>query len=262
MHDLLNLDRFPLHRPDSSEAADLVAACRAEMAATGMFNLEGFVRRTEIERAAAQLLRASARDAFVHRRSHNVYFSDVIPGLAADHPALRRVDTINHTLCGDQVEGSLVERIYEWAPLRAFLARVLDLPGLFLMEDRLARLNVMEYRAGEGLNWHFDRSHFTTTLLLQAAETGGEFEYRSALRSADDPNYAGVALALEGADPEVRSAPLAAGTLNVFAGRNTLHRVTPVAGSRSRLIAVLSYYEKSGVRMSAEELRGFYGRAE
>jgi hypothetical protein len=130
------------------------------------------------------------------------------------------------------------------------------------MEDRLARLNVMEYRAGMGLNWHFDRSHFTTTLLLQAAQSGGDFEYRSGLRSADDPNYSGVARALAGDDPRICRAPLAAGTLNVFAGRNTLHRVSPVVGARSRLIAVLSYYEKPGVKMSAEDLRGFYGRAE
>jgi hypothetical protein len=262
MNDVLNLERFPLDRPESAEAEKLAVACRAELAATGMFNLEGFVRPAQIERAAGELLRLSERDSYVHRRSHNVYFSDTVPGIAPDHPALRRIDTINHTLCGDQIAGSIVERIYEWAPLRDFLARVLVLPRLFLMDDRLARLNVMEYRTGMGLNWHFDRSHFTTTLLLQAAEGGGEFEYRSGLRSADDPNYTGVARALTGGDPRIRSAPLAAGSLNVFAGRNTLHRVSPVTGSRSRLIAVLSYYEKSGVKMSAEELRGFYGRAE
>jgi hypothetical protein len=262
MNDVLNLERFPLDRPESAEAEKLAVACRAELAATGMFNLEGFVRPAQIERAAGELLRLSERDSYVHRRSHNVYFSDTVPGIAPDHPALRRIDTINHTLCGDQIAGSIVERIYEWAPLRDFLARVLVLPRLFLMDDRLARLNVMEYRTGMGLNWHFDRSHFTTTLLLQAAQAGGEFEYRSGLRGADDPNYGGVARALAGDDPHIRIAPLRAGTLNVFAGRNTLHRVSPVTGSRSRLIAVLSYYEKSGVKMSAEDLRGFYGRAE
>jgi hypothetical protein len=34
----------------------------------------------------------------------------------------------------------------------------------------------MDYRPGEALNWHFDRSQFTTTLLIQAPEQGGEFE--------------------------------------------------------------------------------------
>jgi hypothetical protein len=65
------------------------------------------------------------------------------------------VETINHTVCVDQV---------------------------------LARVNVMAYHDGEALNWHFDRSEFTTTLLLQNPEAGGLFEYRSDLPSDSNPN--------------------------------------------------------------------------
>ena len=48
--------------------------------------------------------------------------------------------------------------------------------------------------------------------------------------------------------------------LNVFRGKNTLHRVSPVKGSRDRIIAVFSYYETKGVQFSDEENLGFYGR--
>jgi hypothetical protein len=132
---------------------------------------------------------------------------------------------------------------------------------LHVMQDPLASVNVMAYRAGEALNWHFDRSEFTTTLLLQAPETGGEFEYRSDLRSANDPNYAGVAELLEGRDPQVKRIRLQAGTLNVFRGKNTAHRVTTVQGRVDRYIAVFSYYEKPGVTFTDAERLGFYGRA-
>ena len=54
---------------------------------------------------------------------------------------------------------------------------------LFTMRDPLARVNVMSYREGEALNWHFDRSEFTTTLLLQEPSGGGEFQYRTDLRT-------------------------------------------------------------------------------
>ena len=37
----------------------------------------------------------------------------------------------------------------------------------------------MAYRTGDGLNWHFDRSEFTTTCLLHALVAGGGFQYRS-----------------------------------------------------------------------------------
>jgi hypothetical protein len=110
------------------------------------------------------------------------------------------------------------------------------------------------------LNWHFDRCGFTVTLLIQAAEQGGEFEYRNNLRTDADPNYEGVAQLLRGSDAEVRTNPLAAGTLNVFAGKNTLHRVSTVRGSRNRLVAVYSYYERPGVMFSGAERLGFYGR--
>jgi predicted 2-oxoglutarate/Fe(II)-dependent dioxygenase YbiX len=66
---------------------------------------------------------------------------------------------------------------------------------------------------------------------------------------------------LQGRDPQVQTLRLSAGTLNVFRGKNTAHRVTPVRGQRERMVAVFSYYEKPGVLFSAEEQIGFYGRA-
>jgi hypothetical protein len=53
---------------------------------------------------------------------------------------------------------------------------------------------------------------------------------------------------------------MTAGTLNVFAGRNTAHRVTTVKSAVSRLIAVFSYYDTQGVSLSSDERLGFYGR--
>ena len=66
---------------------------------------------------------------------------------------------------------------------------------------------------------------------------------------------------LDGVDDTARAVRLSAGTLNVFRGLNTPHRVTPVEGSRSRMVAVFSFYDRPGVRFSTEERIGFYGRA-
>ena len=63
---------------------------------------------------------------------------------------------------------SVIIHLYEWKPFAAFLAAVMDKPKLFTMDDPLARVNAMGYSIGQALNWHFDRSEFTTTLLLQA----------------------------------------------------------------------------------------------
>ena len=262
MRELLDLDRYPLDRPETQPYLDLVATCQRDLATNGMFNLDGFVRPGAIAQAAAEVRPLSATVSYTHQRSHNVYFLDHVDGVAADHPALTRFDTINHTLCDDQLTRTIVHRIYEWQPLVEFLARTMDQPRLYLMDDPLARVNVMEYRPGEALNWHFDRSRYTTTLLIQAAEAGGEFEYCSDLRSDSDANYEGVGRLLTGVDRNVKVNPLVAGTLNVFAGKNALHRVSTVRGTRSRFVAVYSYYDRPGVQFNARERLGFYGRAE
>jgi len=260
MRDILDLDRYPLDRPGSSGWLDLVDKCRADLARDGMFNLDGLVRPVALARAMAEIRPGMETLSFVHKRSHNIYFRKDVPGLAAGHPALRMVDTINHTVCGDQIPQSVPAWIYEWPQFIVFLAATMQKETLFPMRDPLARVNVMSYRDGEALNWHFDRSEYTTTLLLQEPSGGGEFQYRSDLRSDSDPNYDGVARLLEGKDSEVQTLKLSAGTLNVFKGKNTLHRVTPCKGPQERYIAVFSYYERPGVMFSKEEQIGFYGR--
>ena len=168
MNDMLDLERYPLDRPDSAAYEALVASGRRDMAANGMFNLDGLVRPAGVARAVREIQPLSDRMAYTHQRRHNVYFNDAVAGLRPDHGALKRFDTIHRTLCDDQLAGTLIHEIYEWTPLPAFLARVLDKPRLYLMSDPLARVNVMNYKPGEALNWHFDRSLFTTTLLIPA----------------------------------------------------------------------------------------------
>ena len=84
----------------------------------------------------------------------------------------------------------MLSEVYAWPALAGFLARVMDKQALYPMADPLASVNVMEYRDGEpALGWHFDRSEFTTTLLLRAAGSGGAFQYRAAIRSLQDHGY-------------------------------------------------------------------------
>lgn len=261
MRDILDLDRYPLGNPGSQAWLDLVDHCRAELARDGMFNLEGLMVPGAIAKAMSEVSPIMERLSFLHKRTHNIYFRKEVPGLAADHPALKTVDTINHTVCGDQLEQTVIDWIYSWPQMAVFLAACMEKETLFTMADPLARMNIMRYGDGEALNWHFDRSEFTTTLLLQEPSGGGDFLYRSDLRTESDPNYDGVAAVLEGRDNAVKSHFLKAGTLNVFKGKNTLHKVTTCTGAQSRFIAVFSYYERPGVRFTKEEQVGFYGRA-
>lgn len=258
---LLDLAAYPIHRLEDAGGRALVQRCRDDLATTGMFNLAGFVWPNALAACVAELKPLLAEGAFRHARRHDIYFGAPQPGLAADHGARVMIETSNRTVTGDRTAGTIVRRIYDWPALPAFLAAAMGKTRLFPMADPLACLNVMGYGDGEGLNWHFDRSQFTVTLLLQMPDAGGEFEYRRNLRAEGAPNYDGVARLLAGEDPEVRSVALAAGTLNVFAGRNTAHRAAPTRGPRERIVAVMSFVEQPGMMFSAAERIGFYGRA-
>jgi len=256
----VDLDAFPLDATESAGYRALVSRCRDELRDHGMFDLVGFLRPAAISASLSTARPLIEHHSFEHRRTHNIYFLPTVEGLAPDHPALRMVETASRTVCADQLTGSALLAIYEWPPLRRFIAEVIQVDVLHPMEDALARVNVMSYRAGEALNWHFDRSEFTTTLLLQRPSAGGAFEFRAGLRTDDDPNYDGVAHLIEGNDPLVERHDIEPGTLTVFAGHNTAHRVTEIAGERDRVVAVFSYFERPGVVFTDAERLGFYGR--
>lgn len=256
----IDLDRYPLDRPSGDEYAHLVARCRAELDAEGTTSLPGFVPPTVAAEIADRLAPRLGTEAFRHVRRHNIWFDPAVD-VPPEHPALAEVETASSTLCGDQLAGTPVDAVYRFPALAAFLAATTGRTRLHVMADRLAGLNVMGYGAGDGLNWHFDRSEFTTTLLLQQPDGGGVFEYRRGLRDDDGDDLDGIAHLVRGSDPDVRTHHAEPGTLTIFRGTHTAHRVTPVEGDRLRIIAVLSYYDRPDVAMSPEERLGFYGRA-
>lgn len=258
---IVDTQRYPLGDLGDARRRALVARCRASFEAQGSFTLEGFLRAEALAEAAGQVEALMGRVAHRHVARHNVYFSDEVPGLPADHGALAPLESANYTLTCDQLAGTHVREVYEWDGLLDFLVEVLDGPRLYRMQDPLARLNVMGYGEGDALDWHFDRSQFTVTVLLQEPQAGGTFEYRRHLRTDTEPRYDAVARLLAGEDPDVRALPLPAGTLNVFAGRYAAHRVTPVEGPRMRMVAILSYVESPGMSFSDGDRVRFYGRA-
>ena len=116
---------------------------------------------------------------------------------------------------------------------------------------------------GDELQWHFDQTDFVVSLAIQTADHGGDFEVHPRIRSADDERYDDVARALAGARAR-RGHPArwSPGTLLVFEGRYSLHRVSPVGGGRPRHVGLLAYDTSPGT-MGSELLReNRYGRTE
>jgi hypothetical protein len=258
--DLIDATRYPIHRPESDEARALVEACRRQMADSGACVLKDFLLLEATARAVVEL---SPRlgEAFYCQKAHNPYLSPDDPALPAAHPRNRPQVSDVGALADDQIgEQAVLRRLYDWAPLRAFVASVLGLPALFPYADPLGSLNLNVFRPGQQLGWHFDNADFVVTLMLQPAEAGGTYEYLPWTRSDADENYDTVASALDGSSDAVCRLSMGPGALILFRGRQSLHRVTPVEGTRPRLVAVLSYDTTPGVMLTEHNRMLFYGR--
>ena len=258
--DLVDLDRYPIHEIESAAGHSLLEECRETLKQTGAVRLEGFVR----PRAVAELTEVAARLAplgFPNDDTHTVYFEDVDEALPADDPRRLLVRSAQKAVAMDLLpEDFGVRRLYAWDGLTRFVAAALGKDVLYRSDDPLDGCNVTVYEAGDELGWHFDRSEFSVTLMIQPAERGGMFEYVPALRTPDDPRYEAVRAVLAGRGTDVIELPSQPGTLAFFRGRYALHRVTPVEGSRPRLNSVLTYASEPGHRLNPLTAALFYGR--
>jgi len=98
--------------------------------------------------------------------------------------------------------------------------------------------------------------------MLQEPLAGGAFEFVPMLRTADGKNPRGVAALLAGDRTGVRMMSPEPGTLALFRGHLSPHRVTAIEGSTQRINAVLAYSDMPDARLTASARRIFFGRGE
>jgi hypothetical protein len=157
---------------------------------------------------------------------------------------------------------SPMRRLYEWDELLQLVAAILELDVVHPYADPLGALNLAVMDDGDELQWHFDQTDFVVSLAVQDADDGGDFEVSPFIRGADDERYDAVARVLDGDTSDVVTLPMTPGTLLIFAGRNSLHRVSPIRGETTRLVGLFGYDTTPGT-MSSELLKAVrYGRTE
>jgi hypothetical protein len=259
--EIVDFERYPIGR-GGRFGSQVVDRCRSELAKDGACQLDGFMRpaaaRVVLDEAEALSGKAFRTDA-----AHNAYFTEVIAGAGQDDPRGVSLHSSKRALgykyCG---ASSPLRILYEWDGLLTFLKDVLGLTHLYRDADPVGACSVMFYDEGDELGWHFDNSEFAVTLMLQECLEGGEFEYVPRIRAADAENFAAVRAVLDGAREPVRSLEAGPGTLTLFRGRYSLHRVTPVRGATRRANAVLAYASTPGHRLTPLNRGLFYGADE
>lgn len=262
IHKIVNLERYPISDLQSDAARELVLYCRKELDETGNCELNGFVTPLGLERLVME-----SRDmedlAYHNALVGNAYLDEPDPSLPADHARKLTEPTSLGAVAYDQIpKVATLRQIFEWDPLMLFIKEVLQLDKIYRYADPMGALNLAVMKDGDYLRWHFDQTDFVSSLSIQQPEEGGYFEYVPMIRNSKEENYDRVKSVIRGSREGVVTVPNEPGSLVLFKGRYSLHRVTPIKGKRTRYIGLFGFDTKEGV-VSSDHLRNMrYGRTQ
>ncbi len=257
--DMVDLERYPIADLDCIEGKALADQCRQRYLDTGLCMLSEFITPDAL-RILTEEANAISGQAYFCKSTHNAYLTEGDPSLPTEDVAHRQEQTYVGSVPYDQItEESHLRRLYRWNPLKDFIGYVLGKTELYRFADPLGACSINVFVEGGEHGWHFDESEFTVTLMLQPPESGGAFEYVPQIRGVANEKEI-VAEILDGDRSQVVELPFSAGTLLIFGGQQTIHRVTRVCGNRPRLVPVLCYSEQEDLKNSEAVRKLFWGR--
>ena len=251
----VNLKSCPLN------SIDFADKCCQKLSETGVLLLPQFLLPEALNQTIKEA-QARAHLAYFTKKTHNVYLSEPDTSLPKTHVFNRQVKSSKGCITTDQIQSeSGLHVIYNNSIFKKFIAHIVQENVVYPYADPLSGINIHYASEGEELGWHFDNSSFAITLLLQAPKEGGVFQYVGNLRNtnSDEMNFKGVEAVLNDKAP-VKTLHMKEGTLVLFRGLNSLHRVTPTIGKRTRILVVLAYNNKAGVSLSETARLTFFGR--
>ena len=240
---------------------ELIKEYKRKLDINGVLTLPNFLKNKALKELIIEA-ELAASEAFFTNSTHNVYLTPIDTRLPPDHVFNKQLVSSKGCICTDQIPyNSKLKQLYNYSGFKKFVAKIVGEKKLYPYDDPLSSINVHYAGEGQELNWHFDNSEFAITLLLQSPLEGGKFEYIKNFRNAEknEMNFDGVAELLNGSvKPETLI--IEPGTLVLFRGRNSIHRVTPSSGERNRILVVLAYNSQPGIALSESARKTFYGR--
>lgn len=261
LENLVDLARYPLLRADERQA--FIAKCREQLAAESCVALPGFVPDEVARRMAAE---AAGVVPLAHRRERMLSAYAISPAgedVGPDHPTKQLFAFRQHVVATDLLpQNGLIMALYRQDALATLIADILEQAPLYRTADELLSCTVTSMGDGDEHGWHFDSNDFVISLLLQAPERGGAFEFAPYIRGEADENFEVVSEVMRGDSNRVRVKPVDVGTLMIFCGRRALHRVSRVKGQRSRLIALFCYDRRPDMQFSDSARSRAVGRTQ
>jgi len=264
----INFDQYPLDDLNSNHVRDLIIHARDELRRNGSVELSGFLLDETIQHLIREL---SYLKSDGHRMdgSFSPYSDDLSDldtnNLPGDHPARIRLPASHIFVAGDRIDpcGPLWQLYKDYGFIN-FVSEIVGASKLFPLGDEMGSINYLVYEHGDCNGWHFDTTEFVISIPLELSRIGGDYQYVQNLRSPDNENLDAVRFQMENPDEMKKVTTLNArpGSLFIFRGQYTLHRVTRNQGENDRSVVIISYHRTSGHLLSDGSKLAMYGRVD
>jgi len=262
---VVDLVRYPLLEPDSIGYKELVAFHKQDLEARGVTTLPGLVINSALQEAV-QEVEEKVNASYTMQTTHNIYLTkdDWDCKKTKDHICNKRLETKVAALSCDLLqETGPLKILFKSDSFLQFIQNILNVPSLYRNVDPIGAVFVNIYKDGYVHNWHFDESHWSTTLMLQQSNFGGEFQFTQPFRNEknEEETYEVADKVVDNGDKSlINTLEFKPGTLSIFQGRRSLHSVTKCYGDKNRLLGVLHFSQREGVKNSEQVQQLFWGK--
>ena len=260
---VMDMTKYPIYEPESAAYKDLVDYHRKQLKTYGVTTLPGLMKEDAIA-IAVEEIEGKMDSSYTMQTDHNIYLKGSDQAKAKDHIRNKRLDTKVAALACDELdEESPLKVIFRSDSFNEFIRQVLSLPSLYRNVDPVGAVFVNIYKDGYKHNWHFDESQWSTTILLQEADSGGDFQFTKPFRNenGETETYTIAEEVVTDNDcKHVNTLEFKPGTLSIFQGRRSLHSVTKCYGQVPRLLGVLHFSQQEGIRNSPGVQELFWGK--
>ena len=256
-----NINKIVNYNKHPIENSDYIALCKNNIMNNSLLILNNFLTKECLDELIIEALKLEDK-AFYCSQNHTILLNKYNNLKKIDDPLNIEVKSDKGCVPHDLLNAnSKLNILYKSIIFKNFLKEVLNLNKLFPYSDPLSSINYNFYQNTQQLGWHFDNASFAITLMIQAADSGGEFEYVSKGRDYNK-NFIDKVYIKKILDQLIQPQRINAdaGTLVLFYGRNYLHRVTPVTSKKPRILVTLNYNEEKGIQLSENARLTFFGR--
>lgn len=270
---MIDYEVYPIICTSAPEYVALVQTCREQLDKQGFVSLKHFLLPQSVDNLVSSVLNLENSAGFYSREHHSVFLEDNIDTSndqnTSDsfHPRHIQLESskllINARDLAPHV--SELDYLYQSEAFLTFIKDVLQMNKLYPSTDEYGKYYANIFHVGDGLNYHFDRSEFSISLILQPAEQGGQFQFvpnsREVVETWEEMPFKDLQYALDASSTKsmkVHEPELTAGDLYLFRGQNSLHRVSEVTKGK-RINIILTFNTEPDIALNNYTLKKFFG---